>query len=226
MIDIALGFNTPESCILHFCPACFYTLKDEPDFQFSCLVSIDGNNSLKWSGPKTMKHKERLDSCSLLSDWWIPIEEVNKFKDEVKVIQIFINSSLCLHNICRVWRGAHMLTLKMTLGRMFLMDQQIVLSTGRMPDPRNEKRCFLYLMNLVSSSAPAIIGWCLLFVTWLRAVNCSSSCLDVSLICLCLDLVLNTHWWSLDAWLTYLGKKLVVLMTSAVPSRWPFMAQA
>jgi hypothetical protein len=68
MIDIALGFNTPKSCILCSCPACFYTLKDEPDFQFSCLISIDGNNSLKQFGPEIMKHKEQLDSCSLPSD--------------------------------------------------------------------------------------------------------------------------------------------------------------
>ena len=96
MIDIALGFDTPPSRILRSCPACFYTLKDEPDFRFSCLVSIDGNNSLKRFGPEIMKHKERLDSRSVPSDRWIPIEEVNKFKDEVKVIHIFYSFKLVL----------------------------------------------------------------------------------------------------------------------------------
>lgn len=85
MIDTALGFDTPESCILHSCSVCFYTLKDEPDLWFSCLVSIDGKNSLKQFRPKIMKHKEWLDSHHLSSDWWILIEEVDKLKDEVKV---------------------------------------------------------------------------------------------------------------------------------------------
>ena len=58
---------------------------------------MDGNNSLRRFGPEIMKHNERLDSHSLPSDQWIPVKEVNKFKDEVKVIQIFLGSSLYSH---------------------------------------------------------------------------------------------------------------------------------
>ena len=85
IIDVACGFDTPQAHILRSCPGCFYKLTDEPELEFSCLVSIDGNNSLKRFGPEIMKYEERPDSRTILSDWWLTAAEVDKFKGEVKV---------------------------------------------------------------------------------------------------------------------------------------------
>ncbi|KAI6007111.1 hypothetical protein EDD15DRAFT_2190723 [Pisolithus albus] len=43
----ALRRDTPDWCLKNACPACTYTLKDEPDLKFKMLFAIDGNDSLK-----------------------------------------------------------------------------------------------------------------------------------------------------------------------------------
>lgn len=84
-IDLALGFDTPTSRICRSCPCCFYKLDDDPDLEFSCLVSIDGNNSLKRLGSTVRNCQDLPDSRTLSSDRWLTAEEVDKYKDEVKV---------------------------------------------------------------------------------------------------------------------------------------------
>ena len=59
-------------------------MEDEPELEFSCLVSIDRNNSLKRLGATIRQTNDRLDSRNIVSDHWLTNEEVNKFKDEVK----------------------------------------------------------------------------------------------------------------------------------------------
>ena len=83
-IDNALGFDTPQSRLLRSCPSCFYMLDGEPNLKFSCLLSMDGNNSLKRLGSHVRDCQERLDSRFLDSDRWLTHEAIDRFKDEVK----------------------------------------------------------------------------------------------------------------------------------------------
>jgi hypothetical protein len=87
-IDVALGHDSPNWHILNCCPACFYQLDDEPECKFCCFLSMDGNNSLKRLGEAVSKQKTRLDSRSIKSDCWLMPDEVDVFKDEVKVVII------------------------------------------------------------------------------------------------------------------------------------------
>ncbi|KAG2364353.1 hypothetical protein BDR07DRAFT_1279903, partial [Suillus spraguei] len=47
-LQASLRRDTSNWHLLNSCPACFYKLHDEPKLEFDWLVSIDGNNSLKW----------------------------------------------------------------------------------------------------------------------------------------------------------------------------------
>jgi len=83
-INENLGYTTPVERLRHSCPPCFYQLHDEPELEFSCLVSIDGNNSLKRLGTSVRGVNDRLDTRSITSDRWVSMEEVDRFKDEVQ----------------------------------------------------------------------------------------------------------------------------------------------
>lgn len=83
-INIALRLNMPQLRLKQACPCCFNKLEDEPELEFSCFVSIDGNNSLKRLGSTVRNAKECLDSRTILSDHWISSEDVDRFKDEVR----------------------------------------------------------------------------------------------------------------------------------------------
>ena len=73
------------SRICRSCPCCFYKLEDDPDLEFFCLVSIDGNNSLKQLGSTVWNCQDLPDSRGFLSDHWLTAEQVNKYKDDVQV---------------------------------------------------------------------------------------------------------------------------------------------
>ena len=64
------------------CLPCFYQLHDEPELDFACLVSIDGNNSLKRLGMSVRGVNDRLDTRSITSDRWIHAEDVDCFKGD------------------------------------------------------------------------------------------------------------------------------------------------
>ena len=83
-VNDSLGYSTAFEHLRHACPPCFYKLKDEPELEFSSLVSIDGGNSLKRVGTAVRGVSARLDTRSIMSDRWLPPEEVDQFKDEVK----------------------------------------------------------------------------------------------------------------------------------------------
>jgi hypothetical protein len=84
LIDSALGYNTCAGHIFRSCPCCFYQLEGEAELEFSCFVSLDGNNSLKHLGTSVLGKIDRLDSWTISSDRWVTVEEVDKFKDKVK----------------------------------------------------------------------------------------------------------------------------------------------
>ncbi|KAF8878306.1 hypothetical protein BD779DRAFT_1613056 [Infundibulicybe gibba] len=83
-IDAELGYNVPSHQVLSACPPCFHKLPDEPEQTFSCLVSMDGNNSLRRVGASVHNLVARTDSRLILSDRWVHPHEVDRFKDEVK----------------------------------------------------------------------------------------------------------------------------------------------
>ncbi|KAG2037922.1 hypothetical protein BDR03DRAFT_933773 [Suillus americanus] len=65
LINKALNCNMPNWRLLNSCPCCFYKLEDEEILALEWLVTMDGNNSLKF--------------CS---DYWLDCLTVDKFKDE------------------------------------------------------------------------------------------------------------------------------------------------
>jgi hypothetical protein len=67
-INTSLGYNTHMSHLRRSCPWCFYNLEGEPELQFSCFVSIDGNNLLKCLGTSVCNTNDRLDSQTILLD--------------------------------------------------------------------------------------------------------------------------------------------------------------
>jgi hypothetical protein len=71
-------------------------LEDEPKQEFSCFISMDGNNSLKRLGETVRNQTARIDTRTLKSDRWLSAEEVDVFKDEVK------SSSVCLFALLRI----------------------------------------------------------------------------------------------------------------------------
>ena len=89
-INTILGSDTPQSRVQRSCPVCFYELQGEPDLVFSCLVCIDGNNSLKRLGSEIRHGEERIDLRTLTPDRWITTEEVDRFRDEVQVKFCFV----------------------------------------------------------------------------------------------------------------------------------------
>lgn len=80
----ALKQDTPHWRLLNSCPACFYTLEDEPKLEFNWLVSIDGNNSLKRWDSTIYGTNARPDPRKARSDFWIDPETVDKFNGEVR----------------------------------------------------------------------------------------------------------------------------------------------
>jgi hypothetical protein len=83
-IKTALRFHTPILHLKQACPCCFSKQEDQPELEFLCLVSIDGNNLLKCLGATIRQTNNCLDSCAIVSDHWLTNEEVNRLKDEVK----------------------------------------------------------------------------------------------------------------------------------------------
>ncbi|KAF8344863.1 hypothetical protein F5887DRAFT_1061987 [Amanita rubescens] len=82
-LDEKVGYLTPTTRLARRCPLCFYKLQDEPNLDFSVLVTMDGNNSLKRIGPTVRKREELFDSRTIDSDRWLTAEEVDHFKNEV-----------------------------------------------------------------------------------------------------------------------------------------------
>ncbi|KZT26423.1 hypothetical protein NEOLEDRAFT_1198259 [Neolentinus lepideus HHB14362 ss-1] len=78
-VDKTLGRDDLNWRLHHTCPACNYKLKDEPHLSPSCLLAMDGNNSLK-----RLKNTGLADDRSFHSSYFLTREQVDKFKDEVK----------------------------------------------------------------------------------------------------------------------------------------------
>ena len=81
-IHVELGYDS-ASRLSRLCPPCFSPAPGEEKMEFSVLVSMDGNNSLKQIGPSIRGHDELLDSRKVLSDRWINPQAVDQFKNDV-----------------------------------------------------------------------------------------------------------------------------------------------
>ena len=81
LVDQALGHD-PQTHLSRLCPPCFSTVPGEPNLEFSVLVSMDGNNSLKQIGPATQGYDEIPDSRRMPLDRWLMPGEVDVFKHD------------------------------------------------------------------------------------------------------------------------------------------------
>ena len=78
-IDKALRRNSSNR-LARQCPTCFTHAPGEQDGgEFSVLVSMDGNNSLKRIGSKVHAYDELPDPRQLVSEQWLTREMVDKF---------------------------------------------------------------------------------------------------------------------------------------------------
>ncbi|EJT99359.1 hypothetical protein DACRYDRAFT_118093 [Dacryopinax primogenitus] len=78
-VSQGFGRDTPDWRVKHTCPACSYKLQDEPSLPFSRLLCGDGNNSSKrfaYAGHQDLRVYE--------SDYILPIEHVERFKNDVR----------------------------------------------------------------------------------------------------------------------------------------------
>ncbi|KAG1893006.1 uncharacterized protein F5891DRAFT_1131416 [Suillus fuscotomentosus] len=69
LVHEAIGCSNSNWCLMHVCPACTYTLKDEDTLKFHLLYTMDGNDSLK----QVLKKVVRDDSEYLDDDNDIPL---------------------------------------------------------------------------------------------------------------------------------------------------------
>ena len=95
-MDAALERNNADWNIRNTCPACAYSLKDEPQLKFSMFVTIDGNSSLKRIERATRMRDEsgkvvtsdsieRRDGRQLRTGgFYLNADEVDRYKDEVR----------------------------------------------------------------------------------------------------------------------------------------------
>lgn len=83
-LDKFLGRDMDNWRILNSCPACQYSLVDEPPLEFSFLCACDGNNSAKLVDPAIRSGEERPDPRSGMSSIWLTESYVDQFKDEVR----------------------------------------------------------------------------------------------------------------------------------------------
>ena len=81
-LDEALGYDSSNR-LPRVCPACFKRIPGEDEQEFSVLLSIDGNNSLKRISSAIRGMEALSDSRSIHSNWWLAADEVDRFKDEV-----------------------------------------------------------------------------------------------------------------------------------------------
>jgi hypothetical protein len=74
-------------------------VQGEQDLDFSVMVSMDGNNSLKRIGASVRPHDELFDSRTIDSDHWLTAEEVDRFKDEVAEVGFDFHMKLAGTNL-------------------------------------------------------------------------------------------------------------------------------
>lgn len=99
-VNIALERDSPYYRLRHACPACTYKLQGEPKLIFEILVTMDGNDSLKWilhrdppaapaegeatpEGPEVGESRERPDSRKVGGDYLISRENVDRWAKTV-----------------------------------------------------------------------------------------------------------------------------------------------
>lgn len=75
--------DTPDWRMLNVCSPCLYTLENEPHLKHTLLTTLDGNQSLKLVDSAFCAGTLLADSRCTRSDFWIPPDEVDYFKDEV-----------------------------------------------------------------------------------------------------------------------------------------------
>ncbi|KAI0083731.1 hypothetical protein BDY19DRAFT_899813 [Irpex rosettiformis] len=78
-----LGWDGTDWRVQNACPACCYSLDDEPSLQFSRLLAMDGNNSLKRMAVNAQRiaaDTRELDD----SDYFLSRSFVNRFANEVR----------------------------------------------------------------------------------------------------------------------------------------------
>ncbi|KAG1732925.1 uncharacterized protein EDB91DRAFT_1238702 [Suillus paluster] len=80
LVDRALGQDTPHWRMLHACPACDYKQLDELPLYPARLDAFDGNNSLK-----RVDGSGHADECCFTSSYHISTDEVEQFKDDVRL---------------------------------------------------------------------------------------------------------------------------------------------
>ncbi|KAJ7736987.1 hypothetical protein DFH07DRAFT_870634 [Mycena maculata] len=93
-VQVALGRDAPNWRLKNSCPACLYKVEDEPTLLIPLLTTTDGNNSLSRFQLRTREDvredgstapgasKELPDNRTVLGDYYISREEVDKWGEE------------------------------------------------------------------------------------------------------------------------------------------------
>ncbi|KAI0373907.1 hypothetical protein BV20DRAFT_936995 [Pilatotrama ljubarskyi] len=80
----ALSRDSKDWRMLNACLPCLYRLDDDPPLRYDLLAAMDGNSSLKLVDETYRSGTTRLDGRTGRTDLFIPVQEVDRFKDEVQ----------------------------------------------------------------------------------------------------------------------------------------------
>jgi hypothetical protein len=174
-IHTELGYDS-ASHLPRLCPPCFSTVSGEEKMDFSVLVLMDGNNSLKWIGPAIHGADELLDSHKVVLDRWLRPQEVDQFKYEV-MASVSLRCNCSLSEISHHPYDREILTTSETRTVTLLVARPIpkssnALTGGRTWALKQTSGHFLSSTKLVYLLCAAIIAWSYIHVILLKAVNC------------------------------------------------------
>lgn len=167
-LNEALGYDS-SGRLSRACPACFKRVPGEPELDFSVLVSIDGNNSLKRIGTKIRGSEELQDLRSIKSERWLAPEEVDVFKNEVPNLVRLYHIIIILGLLNRISQMLTILLMKLRRQHrnLNLMPMKISIASigGKTQGLKRVSECLGSLMKQASSLPVAGIAWYFMHAT-------------------------------------------------------------
>ncbi|KAG2054248.1 hypothetical protein BDR06DRAFT_982467 [Suillus hirtellus] len=95
LVHEAIGCSNSNWCLMHVCPACTYTLRDEDTLKFHLLYTMDGNDSLKQVLKKVVwddsESAELPSTQSVGGDQYLTRDYVNSFTGDSSVDMLSVN---------------------------------------------------------------------------------------------------------------------------------------
>ncbi|PPQ92117.1 LOW QUALITY PROTEIN: hypothetical protein CVT25_007973 [Psilocybe cyanescens] len=212
----------------NFCPPCLYEVEDKVPLKFRFLAAMDGNNSLKLIDSVFHAGLVCTDTCISTSECWIPPEEVDVFKDEVKKAHLYTSGNLkqakqlthlqaqCQKVLPQIATDLKILIVNKLPGSMFWntmnwLNAPTHASTIRRMQIQKPARRWIFLTVCCHGHVLVIMKYPLAIVNQLFQDFGSDICLAYDIMCAFVTTLKNSN----------LGSKMVALNLSGImPIRW------